>query len=347
MTVLNFAHSGNMGDVLFSLHFMKDMLSISGAEKARLVLVTDVPAQYVNPHPEGKVQMTKATARFMIDLLKTIPWLEEVASFPLSDWEGGLKDCDKFKDKVIYLPAYRGLGLAVRSGDIRDFYYAMLPVHVQKDFSENLFAHIEEKDALKEKIVIAVNSRFKPLQLNLKEGLQLAKDKLVFMGLPEEYKEFALSTGFTNVPYQKINTLLEAAELMKGAQGFIGTQGGLYSLAEMLKVPRLLLSPEVILENGNKVNGPVNNHPMGGAFCDSVKTQLQFSPMVLELASFEPLKQQIPEEPSAAPTEPPAEKKPKAARKPRAKKAESEAKPEAEEAKKPRRTRKAKAADKE
>ena len=63
----------------------------------------------------------------------------------------------------------------------------------------------------------------------------------------------------------------DAAKLMKGSKGVIGNQGGLFSLAEMLKVPRVLIPPQYILYGSQITIGPCNNHPIGGE-CDVVQT---------------------------------------------------------------------------
>jgi hypothetical protein len=67
-----------------------------------------------------------------------------------------------------------------------------------------------------------------------------------------------------------------------GAKGVVGGQSGLFSIAECLKVPRILVSPEFIKINGRIFPGPVNNHPMGG-WNEVVVTEEKLIHMVQEL----------------------------------------------------------------
>lgn len=74
---------------------------------------------------------------------------------------------------------------------------------------------------------------------------------IAFIGLDEEYKKFC--SDFKTIKRIEVNNALEAASIIKGSKMFIGNQGGMYTLAESMKVPRILsICPDA------------PNHPSGG-----------------------------------------------------------------------------------
>ena len=70
--------------------------------------------------------------------------------------------------------------------------------------------------------------------------------------------------NFFELPYQPCKDMLQMAQYMAGAKGFIGNQSGIYSLAECMKIPRILLAPDFVNFHGVIIPGPHNNHPIGG-----------------------------------------------------------------------------------
>ena len=71
--------------------------------------------------------------------------------------------------------------------------------------------------------------------------------------MPEEYERMKLS--IPQLEYKKTDNFLSLASTIAGAKLFIGNQSFPYSLAEAIKVPRILesyyLSPNVIPEGEN------------------------------------------------------------------------------------------------
>ena len=113
----------------------------------------------------------------------------------------------------------------------------------------------------KDKVIITLTERYQNIFINYKE-LEKFKDQLVFFGMEKEYNVFK-EKNF-EIPFHKCNTLLEIAEHLAGCKGFIGNQSGIYTVAECLKINRILLSPEYFIYNDRLAPGPANNHPQGG-----------------------------------------------------------------------------------
>ena len=83
-----------------------------------------------------------------------------------------------------------------------------------------------------------------------------------------------------DLEYCPTKDLLEAGKYIAGAKCVIGNQSGLFSLAECMKVPRILCSAEYFRYNNQYIPGPVNVHPQGGwnevaAITEKLKTTVQ------------------------------------------------------------------------
>jgi ADP-heptose:LPS heptosyltransferase len=55
-------------------------------------------------------------------------------------------------------------------------------------------------------------------------------EKAVFVGLPDEYRAFQQQIGMT-VPYYETRTMLELAQVIAGAEAFIGNQSQALAIA--------------------------------------------------------------------------------------------------------------------
>lgn len=160
------------------------------------------------------------------------------------------------------------------AGDIRSYYYILSKIHLPQDMSRKYFNFKGTDEKFKDKIILCISDRYLNPYIDIKL-LEEFKDDFIFMGLPEEYNNFV--NNYFKVPYVKIKNALEAAVVFNSCIGMIGVQGGLYSIAEMMKIPRVLITPEYMKvkckENNddNKIiekiiKGPVNNNPCGGWF---------------------------------------------------------------------------------
>lgn len=267
MSEIIFEHTGNQGDALFSLHFCKDIIDYHKIDKAYYVLVYGKKATYAEGHPDGDVQMTQKSAEFLK------PFLEECGFFKQIDivsWNDFIQIKGQVNNLVM-LDAFRNMPLNFFGEDIRSYYYALSTNHFNQDFSKNLFeGKFEGDNRAKDKFLICyterVNSHFvSPLQCGIKDYL----DRIAFVGLDSEYERFCKMTDAT-IPRFKITDMADAARLMKGSRGVFGNQGGLLSLAEMLKVDRLLISPEYMQLNGKVMIGPCTHKVTGGNWYDHI-----------------------------------------------------------------------------
>lgn len=245
----SFSHSGNLGDIVFSLHFCKELMEYKQEHCLNFHIQTNVSARYSDPHPYINVRMTELSAKMLKPLLEYQDYINEVTF------------SNKIPENYLNLDYFRNQKLNFFAGDIRSWYYVLTKKHLPRKFYEKtLFAPVDK--TYENKIIIANTERYQNFYIDYKL-LKPFEDNLVFCGAEYEYIIFK-NKSHVNCEYRKINDFLEFASIVEGAKGFIANQSGLYSIVECMKCPRILITPEFIYKKGRTFNGPVNNHPIGG-----------------------------------------------------------------------------------
>lgn len=83
------------------------------------------------------------------------------------------------------------------------------------------------------------------------------KSNIMFVGTPQEHQDFAFRFGY--VPYLKTETLRVLAEVISGADLFIGNQSCAYAIAEGLKKPAIIevcpWLPNCLFQRSDVVHG--------------------------------------------------------------------------------------------
>ena len=148
----------------------------------------------------------------------------------------------------VNLNFFRSLPLNFNLDSVR--WYSHL-VGVHPNLNEP-YIEVEKKTKIKNKIVIIRSSRRKNHLINYK-FLNNFND-LIFLGLKSEYDD--LRKEVPNLNFYDCKDFLEMADIISEAKVFIGNLSFGYTLAEGLKVPRLLESnPEFPLVYPNGTNG--------------------------------------------------------------------------------------------
>jgi hypothetical protein len=266
-----FNHSGASGDILFSLHFCKELSEAYGNSTFDFNIQTNVPDPNLafQKHPNGSVRMSVKAAEMLKALLETQSYIDNV-------YINDNIPTDSFEYKVINLDKFRQLPINFQSGDIRRWYYNIIDTHLPADFTKPVIT-CEPNYKYKNKILLIYTERYVNIAMDY-NVLKPFKDKLVFIGLPNEYEIF--KQRHFDLEYCPTKDLLEAGKYIAGAKCVIGNQSGLFSLAECMKVPRILCSAEYFRYNNQYMPGPVNVHPQGGwnevaAITEKLKTTVQ------------------------------------------------------------------------
>ena len=252
-----FSHTGSMGDILFSLYFCKELTEHLNIDQFDLHIQTDVPDSGMagHSHPCGNVRITSQAAEFMQSLLIQQPYIRNV-SFS-----------NELPENAISLDKFREIKLNLSSGQIQNWYYNLTDIHLPREFWKPILS-VEPNFQYSDKVILSITSRYRNVYIDCKK-LEKHRENLIFAGTQEEYQNFCRE--YFELPCIKADNLLTYAQFFAGANGFIGNQGGLYTTAECLKIPRILIAPEYTVFKGIPGPGPHVNHPQGG-WCEDVST---------------------------------------------------------------------------
>ena len=181
---------------------------------------------------------------------------------PLFESQGWKTSISEYcPEDFIDIDDFRKLKLNFAAGDIRTWPYALTALTLPMDLSRKII-EVPPDNKFNGRVILTKTSRYNNPFLNYNELRPLQCD-IVFIGLEEEHKAFC--NDYFEVDFYKVKDAYETAQIIAGADCMISNQNGLYSIAEMMKTPRILCSPEFIsIERNGKnyiVPGPCNNIP--------------------------------------------------------------------------------------
>jgi hypothetical protein len=221
---LNLIHSGHAGDIIYALATIKRLKELTGA-KINLYFRLGVPANLPNysSHPVGGQMLNKKMADMLIPLVRGQKY---VSSCEVYNGQEVHIDLDYFRAGVI--PQNKG-NIARWSGYITgvnpQLYLNWLEVNPNNAFAET--------------ILISRSLRYQNTSISHK--FLLKYDNVKFVGVAEEYED--IKKILPDIEWVQVNTFLELAQMIKGCKFFIGNQSFPFSLAEAMKVPRILEIP--------------------------------------------------------------------------------------------------------
>jgi hypothetical protein len=229
-----FKHSGNAGDIIYSLPAMR---SLSKDNPSNFLLQIDTPAIYTNnTHPLGNVRLNASMAKALIPLLNFQSYISEASIFSGQPIE---IDLDDFRSSPLFLD---------RGNIIRWYFYLY---GINYDLSQPWLS-APKISGLDNKIVIARSQRYRNPLINY-AFLKKYTPHILFVGVEAEYKDIVQI--IPGIQYQKTNDFLELSSLINSSKFFIGNQSFPFSIAEGLKVKRILeicpVCPNVIPEGSN------------------------------------------------------------------------------------------------
>lgn len=226
---INFKHSGNAGDVIYAI---PAMLALSEGRPFNILLNLDHPALYAEhfKHPLGNVMLN----RRMYEMLK-----------PLLEKQECINTCTVLSNEQVDvdLDIIRDYPLLLDRGNIARWYFLLFPQTFDLNKS---WLKVEPDIEMSESIVLARSLRYRAPNINY--GVLQKYSNVYFLGIPEEYEE--MRKVLPDLKYKPVKDFLEMASVIAGAKLFIGNQSFPFSLAEALKVNRML---EVYFECPNVV----------------------------------------------------------------------------------------------
>lgn len=229
----HFKHSGNAGDIIYSL---PTVYALSQNAKAHFHLNINQPAHYgKRQHPLGNLMLNQKMAEMLQPLLNA---QEEINSCTIYDSVTPI-DYD--------LDAVRRYPLLLSRGNISRWYFYIFATNY--DLSKAWLKVIPDT-SFKDRIVIARSQRYRSPGIDYSF---LKNYKTAFIGVEQEWKE--MKEMLPDIEHVPVKNFLEMAQVIAGSKFFIGNQSFPFSIAEGLKVKRILevyhLAPNVSVEGSN------------------------------------------------------------------------------------------------
>jgi hypothetical protein len=252
-----FSHSGGIGDILFSLYFCKEFSEYNGKNSFDFHIRTYVSDSGMkgHRHPFGTYRMTTASAEFLRELLECQSFINKVTI------------SDELPEDAIDLDRCRDLKINFAAGDIHNWYYNLCRSHLPREFWKPVLDVLPDHK-YKDKVLFASTERYQNIYIDY-SVLEKYKKHLVFVGTAEEYAAFC--GQYFEMEYAACHSMLELARYMMGARGLLANQSGIFSTADCLKIPRILLAPEFFIFKKRVGPGPHVNLPQGG-WCEDAGT---------------------------------------------------------------------------
>ena len=231
---LSFLHYGHLGDVVNSLPVIKEL---SKTHKCNFYIQAKKPLEPNARHYKrfgDYVFLTDANVDMLLPLFMNQPYIHKV---------------DKYTNQEIDidLNLIREMPIDFNIDSVR-WYSQLTGIHTDLSVP---YIFAEPHDVIKNKVTIMRNVRRKNYFTNYK--FLKKYENLLFIGLNDEYED--LKKEVPNLEFYDCKDSLEIAQIIKSSKLFLGNLSFGYTIAEGLKIPRLLESvPEFPLVYPNGKN---------------------------------------------------------------------------------------------
>lgn len=218
--VINVKHSGQLGDILYSIPNMK---AIAGELGVNLYLQLDQPVtqEAYWSHPLGNVLLNNTIYEMAQPLLTAQPLI---------------RSCSTYQQEVIDVDfdIFRNLPWNHHKGHISRWHFLYYPGGI--DLSEQWLFVPSVDTVAKNGIVICRSQRYNAPGIDY--SFLKKYPEVYCMGVEKEYE--ILKQSIPNIIYLPVKNFLQMAAVIAGAKLFIGNQSAPFAMAEGLKVNRLL-----------------------------------------------------------------------------------------------------------
>lgn len=220
MEQIRIKHSGNVGDLIYSLPAMREASKQHDA-KVDVILRINVPMQSTVKHPNNGVQLTRTMAEMVTPLLMTCDFIDSVV---ITEHD---EPCDYDFDIFRRFHNY--------TGHISQWYFHIYP-HLTCDLSQPLDFDIEAITP-ERPIILNRTARYHNPSFDY-SILRPFQHLITFVGLPDEYR--IMSAKLPEITYTEVTDFKQLTALIKGAELFIGNQSMAFAIAEQMKSLRYL-----------------------------------------------------------------------------------------------------------
>lgn len=242
------------GDLINALPGVKASCERMGT-KAMIYLGLDIEWQMIPEIAEGresKITMTEHTMEMLRPLLMSQDYIAGVESFEKAYPERYQAWCEAFKtngdfktaaawyrqpQEMVDLDKHHLVPIGMPYGNIYRWQFYTYP-DMACDLSKP-WLFVEPFDSVVEDLIL-INRTERCRNDSIDYSfLSKYQDRLLFIGLESEWLRFKKDTAFT-IPIFTAKDFLELAMMIKSCSFFIGNQSLCFSIAEALKMPRIL-----------------------------------------------------------------------------------------------------------
>lgn len=232
---VNFIHGGHLGDIIYSIPAMQ---ALSEGKQMNLYLKVGVTVaggdqkQITGTHPNGQVMLTPKSAELLAPLLLQQPLFA---------------DCGIYEQQSVQydLDLFREYPFDYRMSSCPRWY--MLTYGVHADLSKPWLSAPPDT-SLNDTILIGRTLRARAPLIDY--SFLKKYPKLAFVGMDYEYQE--MKKVIPHLEYKPVKNFLELASYIAGCKFYVGNQSFPFSLAEAMKVKRVMevyyRAPNVIPE---------------------------------------------------------------------------------------------------
>jgi len=256
--MFTFTHAGKLGDILYSLYYCLEVSRRFHFDKFNYdIQVNKMISDFDDTCEKDEMLLSQKDAEFIRPLLNALPYVNEVTIGAPPNKE------------TIDLNSFRRRDISPYGCEIRDWYYMSSPRTFPREFWKQLI-QVAPNPKYKDKILFTLTERYVNIAIDYKQ-LEQFREHLAFIGTDSEYRAF--QTQYFELERAELSeddNLLTVARYLAGAKGYMANQSCFFSLAELMKINRILLSPDWVKDEDGEIRiGPKNNLPLGG-WCSSV-----------------------------------------------------------------------------
>lgn len=220
---MNFSQSGNLGDLLYSLSVVKKLGP--GNFYVKLRNIPNVIKKYNNGPvpPEYVDKLSQKDYDLLKPLLEAQDYINNVGTYTNENIDIDLDD-------------FRGVIHSKMNGNFLQAFYTTHNIPYNSDDLIQPWITVPNPNRVA-KYVVARSPRWRgnnsvQYWKHFVKEYDFAKNG-VFVGLPEEHKDF-VETFSVNIQYYQVNNFLELAQVIDGSEMFFGNQTFTYGIAQGL-----------------------------------------------------------------------------------------------------------------
>ncbi|MDB4924353.1 hypothetical protein [Mucilaginibacter sp.] len=220
---LNLNHSGNAGDIIYALPTIREIHELTGVP-VNLYFTLNRPMIFAegvtHSHALGGVMLNQKMIDMLVPLIKSQPYINE---------------CEASSDKPIDidLDYFRSGFVPQDKGNIAHWCAYITGVNPPL---WKKWLTVEPDHTYKDTIILARSERYRNIMIDHK--FLNKYDNMIFIGVESEYNDIIKT--MPNIKWVKVDDFLQMAKMIAGCKLFIGNQSFPFSIAEALKVPRIL-----------------------------------------------------------------------------------------------------------